>query len=119
MCSAPERDPIIMLVIDIIPAEPAWPRMTLPEQKSSTLAIGATDHFHQLGDLAALLGLVARGDRAFDAMGDMIAQDDFFRPSQRRTHGRDLGDDIDAIAIVLDHPPKASDLTLDAFEPLE
>jgi hypothetical protein len=29
-------------------------------------------------------------------MGDMIAQDDFFRPSQRRTHGCDLGDDIDA-----------------------
>jgi hypothetical protein len=108
-----------MFVIDIMLAEPARPRMTLPEQKSSMLAIGATDHFHQLGDLAALLGLVAGGDCAFDAMGDMIAQDDFFRASQRRTHGRDLGDDIDAIAIVLDHPPKATDLTLNAFEPLE
>src|SRR5260370_37235424 len=51
-------------------------------------------------------------------MGDMIAQDFFFRAQKRRAHGRDLRDDVDAIAIVLDHPPKPADLALDAFEPL-
>jgi len=82
-------------------------------------AVGATYHVHQLGDLATLLGLVARGDRAFDAMGDMIAQDFLLRAAQRRTHGRDLRDDVDAVAIVFDHPVEAADLALDAFEPLE
>jgi hypothetical protein len=52
-----------------------------PRDGSAALAIGAADHVHQLGDLAALLGLVARGDRAFDAVGDMIAQNFLLRAS--------------------------------------
>ena len=86
---------------------------------SDSLAVGTTHHIHQLGDLATLLGLIARGDRAFDAMGDMIAQDFLLRAAQRRTHGRDLRDDVDTVAIVLDHPGEAADLSFDAFEPLE
>ena len=37
------------------------------------LPVRAADHVHQLGDLAALIGLVARDDRMLDAMGDMVA----------------------------------------------
>ena len=44
-------------------------------QKSETLAIGAPDHVHQLGDLAALVGLVAGLDGVLDAMGDMVTKD--------------------------------------------
>ena len=86
---------------------------------SDSLAVGATHHVHQLGDLATLLDLVARGDRAFDAVGDVIAQDFLLGAAQCRTHGRDLRDDVDAVAIVLDHPVEAANLALDAFEPLE
>src|SRR5580693_5736398 len=52
-------------------------------------------------------------------MGDMIAQDFLLGAPQRRAHGRDLRDDVDAIAVVLDHAAEAADLALDAFEPLE
>lgn len=54
-----------------------------------------------------------------DAMADMIAQHLFLQPPQRRTHGGDLRDDVDAIAVVLDHARQAAHLTFDSTEPLE
>ena len=86
---------------------------------SDSLAVGATHHVHQLGDLATLLGLIARGDRAFDAVGDVIAQDFLLGAAQRRTYRGDLRDDVYAVAIVLDHLVEAANLALDAFEPPE
>ena len=83
---------------------------------SDSLAVGATHHVHQLGDLATLLDLVARGDRAFDAVGDVIAQDFLLGAAQRRTHGRDLRDDVDAVAVLLDHLREATNLALDPAE---
>jgi hypothetical protein len=63
-------------------------------------AVGATCDIHQLGDLAPLAGLVAGGDRILDAVGDMIAQNLLFGTPQRGAHHRDLGDDVDAIAVL-------------------
>ena len=48
-----------------------------------------------------------------DAMGDVIAQDLLLHTAERGAHGRDLGDDIDAVAVVLDHAGEAAHLTLD------
>jgi hypothetical protein len=45
------------------------------------LPVRAADDVHQLGDLAALVGLVARGDGMLDAMGDMVAQDFLLDPA--------------------------------------
>src|SRR5215469_3814545 len=87
--------------------------------RSPGLPVGALDHLHQLGDLAALLGLVAGRDRTLDAMGHMVAQHLLLDAAQRHPHGGNLRDNVDAIAVILDHPGKAADLAFDAPEALE
>ena len=51
-----------------------------------------------------------------DAGGDVIAQDDIFHAGERRPHGGDLGDDVDAVAILVEHPCHAAHLTFDPVE---
>lgn len=48
----------------------------------------------------------------------VIAKDFFLHTRESRTNGRNLRDDVDAIAIVIDHTNKAANLTLDAVEAL-
>ena len=79
-------------------------------------ALGAADHVHQLADLATLLGLVAGTDGVFDAVGDVVTQHLLLNPAQRRSGCRDLGHDVDAIAIFLDHHGETANLPLDTFE---
>src|ERR1700723_2664889 len=81
--------------------------------------LGAADHIHQFSNLAALIGLVAGHDSVLDAMGDMVAQDLLLNTAQCRFRRRDLGDDVDTIAIVLDHARKPADLALDSFQPFQ
>ena len=38
---------------------------------------------------------------------------------ERGLRGRDLGEHVDAVAVVLDHPPDAADLSLHTGQPLE
>jgi hypothetical protein len=45
----------------------------------------------------------------------MIAQDFLLGTAQRGAHRGNLGDNIDAVPIVLDHPAKAANL---AFDPV-
>jgi hypothetical protein len=80
------------------------------------LPVGAADHGHQFGDLFPLIGLVAAGDRVFDAMRHVILQNLFFDAPQRRPHGGNLRHDVDAITILLDHFGQAADLALDPAE---
>ena len=80
------------------------------------LPVGATDHGHQFRDLLALIGLVAAGDGVFDAMRDVIPQHLLLDTPQRRPHRRYLGDDVDAVAVLVDHPGQAADLALDPAE---
>src|SRR5712671_4716967 len=82
-------------------------------------SIGAAYHIHQFRDLAALVGLVARGNRVLDAMGDMVAQDFLLDPAQRRPRRPDLGDDVDAVAVVLDHTGEAADLARYPVQPFQ
>ncbi len=51
-----------------------------------------------------------------NAVGDMVSQNLFFDPLQGRAHGLDLGDDINAIPIFVDHPRHAAHLPLDSAE---
>ncbi len=65
--------------------------------------------------LCGLLFLVAIGS-AEHAVGGMLieeAKGDFV---QSGLDGRDLGEDVDAVAILVDHLLDAADLTLDALE---
>ena len=55
----------------------------------------------------------------FDTMGDVIGQDLILGSPQRGAHRRDLGDDVDTIAVVLDHAREPAHLALDPREPLE
>lgn len=69
--------------------------------------------------LATLLHFVAAVDRLVDAMGDVIAEDLLLDPAERRPDRGNLSDDIDAVAIRLDHAGDAADLTADTVEALE
>src|SRR6266851_1593080 len=83
----------------------------------TNLAIAAAQHIDELAHLLALLALVAAGDGVLDAMRDVILEDFLLRPPQRRAHRRNLRDDIDAVAIILDHAGEPAHLALDAAEP--
>jgi hypothetical protein len=80
------------------------------------LPVGPADYGHQFRDLFPLIGLVAAGDRVFDAMRHVILQNLFFDAPQRGPHRRDLGDDVDAVAVLLNHFGQAADLALDPAE---
>ena len=83
------------------------------------LAVAAREDVDQFADLPALLAFVAGGDRVLDAMGDVIGQDLILGAAQRGAHRRELGDDVDAIAVVLDHAREPAHLALDPLEPFE
>src|SRR5438477_6381408 len=55
------------------------------------------EDLHELGDLAALLAGVAAGNRALDAMADMVAQHLVLDPLQGRPRGGDLGQAFAAV----------------------
>ncbi len=76
-----------------------------------------SQHLHQFRDLLALIGAVAGGDRAFHAMRDMVAQHFLLDAAQRRAHGGNLRDDVDAIAVLLDHAREPAHLSFDPLQP--
>ena len=80
------------------------------------LSVGAADDIHQLRDLAPLIGLVTGSDRMLDAMSHVVAQNLLLGASQCRAHGGDLGDNVNAVAVILDHAGEAADL---AFDPAQ
>ena len=73
----------------------------------------------QFADLAALVGLIAGGDRVLDAMRDVIAQDLLLDAAQRGAHRGNLRHDVDAVSVLFDHPGESARLPLDALEPIE
>ena len=81
------------------------------------LPVGAADDIHQLRDLAPLIDLVTGSDRMLDAMSDVVAQNLLLGASQCRAHGGDLGDNVNAVAVILDHAGEAADLAFDPAEP--
>jgi len=74
-----------------------------------------------LGGLAdLLLGLPAAGARGLDdAVAEVLLEQAEGDSLERLRHRRDLGEDVDAVLLVLDHALQTAGLTLDATEPLE
>ncbi len=80
---------------------------------SASLATEYPDQF--LDDPLPGRGLL-RGHCLMHAMGQVLTEQIGLDARQRCTHRLDLGDDIDAIAIILDHLADAAHLALDALE---
>ena len=85
---------------------------------SDLLAIATGNNVNQLIDLAPLLGFVAGRDRVRHAMCRMIGEDLLLGAAQCGTDRRELGYDVDAIAIVFDHAQQTAHLALDPFKSL-
>jgi hypothetical protein len=49
---------------------------------------------------------------------DVVAQDFFLDPTECRPHGGNLGDDVDTVAILFDHPRQSAHLAFNPTEPL-
>src|SRR5919106_426113 len=74
---------------------------------------------HGVEQLLALLlrcSGVARRERACDAVVYVVVEDDEGEAVERGRDRRDLGEDVDAVAILLDHPLDPAYLSLDAVE---
>ncbi len=69
----------------------------------SILSVAAPESVNNLGDLRALILLVAAADRLFYTMTYMIPEDFFFSAAQRSPDRRNLRDNLYAIATFLDH----------------
>src|SRR5512133_4165172 len=69
---------------------------------------------HLVGAIDALLALGAH-----DAMACVVVEQAERDLVERGAHGADLGEDVDAVAIVLDHALDAADLAFDAAQALE
>src|SRR3954462_11494829 len=82
---------------------------------------GADEPRDGLGGLAHLLvGLAATGRGRLEEAGahGLLEQAEGDRLEGLR-HGRDLGEDVDAVLLVLDHPLETPGLALDAAQALE
>ena len=78
--------------------------------------MGSRQHIDELVHLAALLTAVAAGDRVLDAVADMILQNLLLDPPQRSADCRNLREDVDAVALALDHAGDSANLALDPVE---
>ncbi len=54
----------------------------------------------------------------FDAVCDVIPEDFFLKSPQSGANRGDLGDHVNAVAVLFHHAGEAPDLPLDAAEPL-
>ena len=59
----------------------------------------------------------ATGDGVLDAMRDVVAENLLLGAAQRRPDRGDLGDHVDAVAVILDHAQQDADLCLDITQP--
>src|SRR5579885_285435 len=74
------------------------------------------DRAQQLLGLLVRLAVVARGERAGDAVTDVIVEQPQGQRVERRRRGGDLREDVDAVAVVLDHLLDAAHLPLDPVQ---
>ena len=75
------------------------------------------DRVEELASFRLGLDLVARSDGVADAVLDVAFKDLQRNSVERRSDGADLREDVDAIALLVDHSLKATHLALDPTEP--
>jgi len=84
-----------------------------------TLTVCASQNVHDFGDLPALLMLVAARDGVFDAMAHMVSHDFLLGAAERPAHGRNLGDNVNAVTVFFNHADDTADLTLNSAQPFQ
>ena len=85
----------------------------------SELPARSAEHFHDFGNLLALVVFVAACDGVLNAMADMIAEDFFFGAAKCCSSRQYLRHNIYAVAVLRNHSGQAPDLALDAAEPFK
>ena len=70
----------------------------------------------RLGDLGVRLGAAGR-DRVAHAVAEVVLHETDRHALQRLVHGGDLGQDVDAVGVLVDQPLQPPDLALDASQP--
>ena len=83
------------------------------------LPCGSAQQLDQFVGFFALFSDIATHDGALDAMAQMRLQQVRFDTRERRTYGVDLREDIDAIAIGLDHAANTVHLAFNAVDPAQ
>ena len=83
------------------------------------LAVCPSQNIHDFGNLLALFAFVAAGDGVFDAVAHMVPQNFLFGAAECGAHGGNLGDNVNAVAVFLDHAEQAANLALNATEPFQ
>src|SRR5262245_3141965 len=73
-------------------------------------------HLQQLVDLLELLLGLAAADGVVDAMLDMVLEHLVLYLLEGGAHGLQLGEDVDAVALLIDHPLDAAHLAFDAAQ---
>src|SRR5207244_5755368 len=73
----------------------------------------------QLFGLRRRVRLVTRSERTGDAVAHVAVEDLERERFERGVGRRDLREDVDAVAVVVDHPLDAADLALDAVQALD
>src|SRR5829696_509687 len=79
----------------------------------------AVDGFEELTALLRCDVRVARLEGARDAVVHVLVEDLERDALEGSRGGRDLGEDVDAVALVLDHPLDPAHLSLDPVQPLD
>src|SRR5215204_2242212 len=85
------------------------------DARGSAAAHQAADRCHQLFGPFFLL----RGGPTHDAVAGVVVEQAQRDLVERRLHGGDLGEHVDAVAVVFDHPLDAADRGLDPAEAVE
>src|SRR6187401_969984 len=92
----------------------------LPARRDRVSLADPSEAVHGFEELLALrlrFGCIARREGARDAVVHVVIEDLEGEALERRVHGSDLREHVDAIAVVLDHPLDAAHLALDPVEP--
>ena len=83
------------------------------------LGQGPIQHSHEFGGLGPPLRLVPIHQRAGHTVIQVVLEDFGFHPPKRRAYGLQLGEDVDAVAVLVDHAGDAPHLPFDAAEAVE
>ena len=81
-----------------------------------SLPCHSPDRIDQFLNLVALIDRIARRKCVHNAVRYVVSQDLSFNLMQRRAHRIDLGQYVDAGALLADHPEQPADLALDPPE---
>ena len=65
----------------------------------------------------ASASVAAGGDASRDAVAEVVLHQADRHALQRLVHGGDLGQDVDAVGVLVDQPLQPTDLALDASQP--